>query len=87
MTIFKDVNYPCISVVIPAVPAPLQQGAVAPECSKVSQLGPVNTYFKSRFKGMGARKFKTSGVRPGTKTYVAVHRDLYTANYDREDVL
>ena len=69
MIFFKDVNYLSISVVIPAVPASLQQGAVAPKCSKVSQLGPVNTYFKSHFLGMRTRKFKTSGVRPRPKTY------------------
>ena len=72
MIIFKDVNYACVSVVIPAVPAPLQQGAVAPECGKVSHLGPVNTYFKSHFLGMGTCKFKKSGVRPRPKTYAYV---------------
>ena len=59
-------------MVIPAVPAPQQQGAAAPKCSKVSQLGPVNTYFKSHFLGMGTQKFKTSGVRPRPKTYAYV---------------
>ena len=57
---------------IPAVPAPQQQGAVAPKCSKVSQLDPVITYFKSHFLGMGTHKFKTSGVRPRAKTYAYV---------------
>ena len=72
MIFLKDVNYLCISVVIPAVPAPQQQGAVAPKCSRDSQLGPVNTYFKSHFLGIGTRKFKTSGVRPRPKTYAYV---------------
>ena len=72
MIFLKDVNYLSISVVIPAVPASLQQGAVAPKCSKVSQLGPVKIYLKSHFLGMHMRKFKTSGVRARPKTYAYV---------------
>ena len=59
-------------MVIPAVPALQQQGAVAPKCRTVPQLGPVNTYLKSHFLGMGTRKFKTSGIRPRPKTYAYV---------------
>ena len=56
-------------VVLLAMSGPLQQGIVAPNCSKVSQLGPLNTYFMGRFSGMSTRQIIAVRVRPWAKTY------------------
>ena len=58
-------------VVLLAMPGPLHQGIVAPNCSEVSQLGPGNTHFKCYFLGMSTRKVISVRVRPWAKTYGA----------------
>ena len=51
-------------VVLLAMSGPLHQGIVAPNCSEVSQLGPLNTYFKGHFSGMSTRLIIAVRVRP-----------------------
>ena len=47
-------------MVLVDLPGPLHLGGVTPRCRKVSQIGPVNTYFKPHFPGMCTCNSKTS---------------------------
>ena len=51
-------------VVLLAMPSPLHQGIACANCSEVSQLGPLNTYFKGHFSGMSPRQIIAVRVRP-----------------------
>ena len=51
-------------LVLLALPGPLYQGIVTPNCSEVSQLGPENAILNLHFKGMNMGKIIPFGVRP-----------------------
>ena len=55
-------------VVLLAMPSRLHQGIACANCSEVSQLGPLNTYFQGHFSGMSPHLIIAVRVRPWAKT-------------------